>query len=109
MQTATAQTIPISGYTFQGPFTDTDYLRDEAGIYVILDRRGDSKWYVLDVGESGQLRSRVTNHDRQGCWTRNRQGTLGVAAYYTPGWSDEQRRALEAKIRADYNPTCGEQ
>lgn len=102
------QTINICGYTFEGPYTNTNYLRDASGIYVILDKRGDGKWYVLDVGESGQIKTRIDNHDRKNDWTRSSSGTLGAAILYTSGWSDQQRRNLESEIRDAYNPPCGE-
>lgn len=99
--------IEISGYTFEGPYTDTTYLKHQAGVYVILDKRGDGKWWVIDVGESEGVKERVDNHDRKPCWTRNHQGQLGVAVLYTPGWTANQRRALESRIREAFSPACG--
>lgn len=86
---------------------EADSLRDSSGIYVIVDCRSDGKCYVVDVGESGQIRTRVQNHDRAGCWTRHQQGSLQFAVLYTPGWTDDQRRALEGRIRDQYAPLCG--
>jgi len=99
--------ISICGYTFEGPYTSTEYLKNQAGVYVILDKRSDGKWWVIDVGESTEVKNRVENHDRSGCWQRNNSGTLGIAVLYTPGWSAEQRRSLESKIREAFNPVCG--
>jgi len=99
--------ISISGYSFEGPYTGTDYLKHEQGVYVILDKRRDGKWYILDVGESEDVKDRVENHDRKDCWERNRQGELGVAVLYTPGWTASQRRAVESKIREAFSPACG--
>lgn len=101
-------TIAITGHTFEGPHPSADFIRHAAGIYVITDARSDGKVYLLDVGESGDVRDRIDNHDRRPCWSRNRQGSLGVAVLYTPGWSDLQRRLLEARIRDQYQPPCGE-
>lgn len=100
--------IRIEGYDFEGPYTTTNELRDEAGVYVILDWRSDKRWHVIDVGESSGVKTRVENHDRKGCWTRHQQGVLGVAVYYTSGWTADQRRILEGRIRDSYNPPCGE-
>jgi len=102
------KSITIEGYDFEGPYTDTSYLRDDQGVYMILDHRSDRKWHVLDVGESEEVKTRVENHDRATCWERNRRGTLGYAVLYTPGWTAAQRRTLEGRIRKAYNPPCGE-
>ncbi len=99
--------ISIEGYSFEGPYTGTSYLRDEGGVYVILDKRPGGKWIVIDVGESETVKSRVENHERKSCWERNRQGTLGVAVLYTSRWSAAQRRGLEWKIREAFAPVCG--
>lgn len=104
---ATKPTIAICNYTFDGPFQNTDPLKDNGGIYVILDKQSDG-WHVIDVGESGQIKSRIDCHDRSEGWKRYSTGNLGVAVLYTPGWSKEQRCSLESKIRQQYNPPCGE-
>ena len=99
--------IEISGYTFEGPYTGTAYLKHEQGVYVILDKRRDGKWWVIDVGESEDVKDRIDNHDRKPCWERNRQGELGVAVLYTTNWSADQRRSIESRIREAFSPACG--
>jgi len=100
-------TISIVSRTFEGPHTHTMYLRNAAGIYVVLDQRSNGNWTIIDVGESEDIRSRIENHDREGCWKRHSWGTLGIAAYYTPGWTANHRRSLESEIRDSYAPACG--
>lgn len=102
------ESLSVCGYEFEGPYTEIGRLRDAAGVYGILDWRSDDKWHFIDVGESEQVKTRVGSHDRRPCWERHRQGTLGVAVLYTAGWTPQQRRALEAKIREEYNPPCGQ-
>jgi hypothetical protein len=99
--------IEICGYTFEGPYTNTEYLKHEQGVYVILDKRHDGKWWIIDVGESEDVRSRIENHDRRLCWVLHRQGEFGVAVLYTHGWTAEQRRMIEGRIRDAYSPACG--
>jgi hypothetical protein len=99
--------IKIGSYNFEGPYADTSHLRNEGGIYGILDQRSGGQFHVVDVGESDGVRSRVENHDRSECWNRNRQGNLTVAVYYTPGLSLQQRRSIEAALREQYSPACG--
>ncbi len=100
--------ISISGYSFEGPYATTGHLKDNAGLYVILTRGGSaSSWTVLDVGETGQVKSRLETHERGPCWNRHNQGTLAAAVLYTPRWTDDQRRTLETKLRDSYAPVCG--
>jgi hypothetical protein len=99
--------IEISGFSFEGPYTSTVYLKHAQGVYAILDKRRDGKWWVIDVGESEDVKDRVDNHDRKPCWERNRQGELGVAVLYTSGWAASQRQALESRIRDAFSPACG--
>lgn len=107
-QARVQQRIRIAGRAFEGPYTNPAKLRHAAGIYVVLDRRSDGKWSCVDVGESVDVRLRVENHDRASCWRRHRRGVLGVAALYTPGWTADQRRRLEWRIRQAYAPACGD-
>jgi len=101
--------IKIDKYDFEGPYSDTSSLEDRSGVYVILDYRDDGKHYVLDVGESAQVRTRVENHDRKDCWDLNREGNLRFAVHYTPGLQQAGRMAIEQEIRDKYNPPCGQQ
>ena len=99
--------IKIGGYDFEGPFTDTFKLRYEQGVYSILDQRAGGQYFVVDIGESEDVRTRIENHDRGDCWKRNQRGTLTVAVLYTPGMSGDRRRAIESALRAQYSPACG--
>ena len=100
--------INISGYQFEGPHTSTDSFRDAAGIYAILTRgQSTVPWTVLDIGESVEVKSRIVNHDRKNCWSRNKQGTLAAAVLYTPNWTVGQRCLVEASLRNQYAPACG--
>jgi hypothetical protein len=76
-------------------------------VYVILCHR-DAKNFVIDVGESAQVKTRVDNHDRKDCWQLNCQGNLLVAVYYTPNLQSSGRIAIEQEIRRQYNPPCGD-
>jgi len=99
--------ITIGQYTFEGPYDNTGPLDDRSGVYAILCLR-DSKYYVVDVGESAQVKTRVDNHDRKGSWQRKCSGTLMVAVYYTPHLQSSGRMSVEQEIRAQYNPPCGQ-
>ena len=98
--------IRIGSYNFEGPYSSTSLLEDRAGVYAIIDDRSTER-FVVDVGESATIKSRVENHERSDCWNRNSIGTLKVAVLYTPNLHQAGRIRIEQEIRAQYNPVCG--
>lgn len=99
--------LKIAGYEFAGPFSDVAWLEDRSGVYAVLDLRG-GEYYVVDVGESATVRTRVATHDRRPCWNRNVRGELRYAAHYTPYSQQPGRMAIEQEIRRQFNPPCGQ-
>ncbi len=97
----------IGRYQFEGPYNTTDALQDRSGVYAILDLRRDGNYYLIDVGESKEVRTRVERHDRQSCWRRNQLGTLAVAVFYTLHLQKLRRMAIEQEIRSQYSLACG--
>ena len=102
--------IEIAGYRFEGPYESTSDLENRSGVYSILTPTGNSRYKIIDVGESATVRTRVEGHDRKSCWRRNaNNGQIRYAAYYTPGLQQAGRKKIEQKIREQYNPPCGDQ
>jgi hypothetical protein len=99
--------ITIGRYRFEGPVYNKASLKDAAGVYVILDDQGRQGIFVLDVGESEQVRSRIEDHDRELCWLRNRRGRVCYAALYMPRSTKSQRQAVEEEVRRQFAPACG--
>lgn len=99
--------IEVGRYTFEGPYSSATYLEDRSGVYAIHCSL-DAKYFLIDVGESAPLKSRVENHERAECWRRNCQGTFTVSAHYTPNLQQAGRMAIEQEIRAQFNPACGQ-
>ncbi len=100
--------ITIAGYSFDGPYASTDKLEDKSGVYAILDYK-DNKYYLIDVGESSEVKSRVENHDRKSCWNKNITGQFRVAVHYTPNKQQAGRKEIEQAIRDSYDGIpCGE-
>lgn len=96
--------ITVGNYTFDGSFPNPNSLRDESGVYVIHDNR-NGKYYLIDVGESEEVQSRVSDHPRSDCWESERQGVLTYSALYV---NEQQRMTIGQEIRNQYNPPCGE-
>jgi len=96
-----------SKYNFEGPYPDTSLLEDRSGVYAILCNVGD-KLYLVDVGESSEVKSRVENHERKDCWKKNCNGTIKYAAYYIEYGKKPSRAEVEQDIRNNYSIPCGE-
>jgi hypothetical protein len=72
---------------------------------VILGRHGAaSTWNVIDVGESQNIRERVSNHNRAPCWRGQGHAQLSVAAIYADA---HNRMLIERQLRVQFNPPCG--
>lgn len=99
--------ITVGNYSFEGPYTDTSNLRDNSGIYAIHCNRNGG-YYLVDIGESATVKSRVENHDRADCWERNCTVALTVSVLYTPNQQQAGRRRIEQELRNQFNPPCGE-
>lgn len=91
-------------YTFHGPFTSTASLADKSGVYLISVIEGGIH-KVLDIGESANLRDRVTNHDRKNQWVYHAAGqTLHCSTFYC---DEEARMMIEFELRSFFAPPCG--
>lgn len=100
-------TITVGGYTFDGPYTSTDSIEDRSGVYTIHCKK-DAKYYIVDVGESSEVKSRLENHERSDCWKKEcKLGTLTYSVKYTPNLKQEGRMEIEQKIRGTYDIPCG--
>jgi len=93
------------------PLSDANFA-DIAAIYVIIciNRVGNT-YTVIDIGQTGELGTRINNHDRETCWKRKcPNGNIWVCIYKTPTnlYTKQQRLDLEHQWRAKYNNLCGE-
>jgi hypothetical protein len=100
--------IQIGKYNFESPYpySSASMLEDKAGIYAIIDARTNGN-FVVDVGESAAIKSRIENHDRSDCWRRNQSGTLKVAVLYTSRLHQSGRIEIEQELREQFNPVYG--
>lgn len=95
--------ITILHYSFEGPYEIGKRLVDRAAVYVILDTNRD----LIDVGQSGETGTRLSNHDRKLCWNRNGGKWFAVRWMPSDRYSREDREALESEIRNNYDLSCG--
>jgi hypothetical protein len=98
--------ITIGNLSFEGPFAASSQLQSRSGVYAILGRgAGVGDWIVVDIGESGDVKDRVENHDRKVQWQARGHAMLNVAAFYC---DPAARMKIEKQLRQRYNPVCGD-
>ena len=86
-------------YSFKGPFQLRTEFNEVAGVYIITTLGNK----VVDVGETDNLKERISSHDRKPCWTRN----MGCMLWFYGERRSEERLTIEKNIRDSYNPVCG--
>jgi len=104
--------IQIGKYNFDGPWSlSSTSLIDRAAVYAILCSRSNGKYDVVYVGETGQAGTRLSNHERTTCWSRNCGSLLYVVVFWTPSdqYSTDDRLKIEKELRDQYDPPCNRQ
>ena len=102
-----SMSITIGNYVFDGPFLNVESLKDWPGVYAILCCSTYS-WEVIDIGESFNVKTRVSSHDRKDCWEHHCGNTIKYAVYYTSPIDQAGRKIIEQELRRRYNPVCGD-
>lgn len=72
-------------------------------MYAIVDEV-ETEYFLLDVGESFKLRTRIENHCKKDCWIKNSNGKLTIYIHYTPFLSEKGRILIEQELRELFRP-----
>ena len=97
--------IKLGKYSFTGPFGIIDMIKDRSGVYVIVCSV-DGEYFLLDIGESLKLRTRIENHDKKDCWTKHCNGKLSIYVHYTSFLKQQGRILIEQELRELFQPDC---
>lgn len=97
--------IKLGKYSFTGPIASIDKLHDWSGIYAVVCKE-DTEYFLIDVGESSKLRTRIENHDKKDCWTKNCKGQMSIFVHYTPFLEQPGRMLIEQELRELFDPDC---
>jgi|GEM_PF-1928913 len=95
----------LGRHFLNGPFTSNSQLMGTSGVYVITTLNERGQHVVIDAGESGDIRARVSSHDRTQQWRDNANN--GIFFAWTHYCNEATRMALESAIRLAYSPVCG--
>jgi len=101
-------TLKVLDYEFEGPFLTKEYIREEAGVYLVT-KGEDDDYEIIDVGISENLKERIANHDRKDCWHEKAKLPKLWVRYTPTDESGAYRRHIELEIREAYPKIrCGE-
>jgi len=104
-------TVTIGGLPFECVPLSSAVFDDVAAVYVILCVTEGGSWQVLDVaqvldvGQTGQLGSRLDSHERKESWLAkcpNKNVWVCVYKMPTGRFSEEDRLRLERTLRQQY-------
>lgn len=79
--------------------------KERPGLYAVVCKV-DNEFFLIDVGESSKLRSRVENHDKKDCWEKNCKGQVIIFIHYTPFLKQRGRVLIEQELRELFHPDC---
>ena len=100
--------IIIEEYTFEGPYHFTQELKERAGVYAVLCLMSNKKHFLVDMGESDNVKTSIENHDRKDCWVNNCKGEILVAALYTKEMDSRGRSDIVSFIRSREFVPCND-
>jgi len=95
--------IQLGKYLFDGPFASIDKLKNKPGVYAIICIVY-REFFLLDVGESTRMRTRIENHEKKSSWIKKCHGELTIFVRYTPFLEQEGRSKIEKELRELYHP-----
>ena len=97
--------IKLGQYSFDGPYPSIAKIKGRSGLYVIVCKI-ESEYYLLDVGESSNLKKGIENQDKKECWIKKCKGQLSIYVHYSLFLKQEGRILAEQELREMYHPAC---
>ena len=88
-------------YKLQGYFEMPSELEPHQGIYVVYDKY-NGNYKPIDIGESENIKERISNHDRKKDWRKIAKGTICYAVKYLIGCDERIRKEVEQDLRDKY-------
>lgn len=95
--------IKLGKYSFTGPFETIDKIKDRSGVYAIVDEV-NNEYFLMDVGESLKLRTRIENHYKRDSWMKNCNGRVTIYCHFTPFLNQQGRIRIEKELRDLFHP-----
>ncbi|MEI8388809.1 MAG: hypothetical protein WCG23_02880 [bacterium] len=98
-----------TNYKLQGYFETPSELESYQGVYVVYDKH-NGNYKPIDIGESGDIKARITSHDRKQDWHKKANGAICYAIKYLKGCDIRIRKEVEQDLRDKFEDgkLCGE-
>lgn len=97
-------TTHLGNHSFAGPHITNNTLPPISGVYIITTLASNQQHTIIDVGESDNVRERISRHDRTSQWQQAQQN--GLYAWVLAA-EEAHRMLVERAHRLAYNPVCG--
>jgi hypothetical protein len=95
----------LGKYSFNGPVSSIGKIRNRSGLYAIVCEE-DREYFLMDIGESSSLRTRIENNDKKKCWIKKCNGQLLIFIRYTPFLKQQGRKRVKDEIKKVFTPAC---
>lgn len=92
--------VTIAGYAFSGPYSFVSLLRNEPGVWAVLDGR---TLPPVDAGQAEDIRAAVKEHPRYDCWREACQ-RVTYASLNVP--AAERRAEILELLLEEYTLPC---
>ena len=114
-----AKTIEVT-LDWKGPFTTTESIPDNAGLYMVLSgkKNAEGTWptnlyKLLDIGQTGGIKTRLDDHERADCWSSKKTKDHSIVYKYalmpSNTYDRSDRLRVECCLRSKKRPPCGEE
>ncbi len=106
---ASLGTVMLNGasgaeYTFDVYTADTIWLDDIACVYYISNVGNDGRQTSIYIGETEDLKERISPHHKQSCFHRYRYNAISI---YQEGLQS-RRLEIESDLVQHYSPPCND-
>lgn len=82
-------------------------LEDRPGAFAVMSEFY-SKYYLLDVDCSDDVKKAVEEHERRKCWEKHRKGTIEYAVLYESDFPSKTKEEIMNEVRRKYSTIpCG--
>ncbi|KKP40230.1 MAG: hypothetical protein UR30_C0005G0011 [Candidatus Peregrinibacteria bacterium GW2011_GWC2_33_13] len=97
-----------TNYKLQGYFETPSELEPYQGVYIVYDKY-NGNYKPIDIGESGDIKTRISSHDRKQDWHKMAKGSICYAIKYLKDCDIRARKEVEQDLRTKFEEgrLCG--
>jgi hypothetical protein len=81
-------------------------FKDSPGNYIFAKETSPARWKPIYIGETDNLRNRISNHEKMPCIKRH--GDIHIHVHNSSS-DEELRRVEESDLIANWDPPCNKE